>query len=304
MVPLRFKVLIPYLKKLPDLGGKMAGIKMKILMFKLIPKSMISMIFGWIALIPLPAGIMNGIIDWYCKKYSVIIEEAVIPEGGFRNLNQFFTRELKKGARKADKSAGSVVATTDSRVDQFGTITKERIIQAKGITYSVRDLVPSREAEKFIGGKFITLYLSPGDYHRIHSPVDGKITGFFNIPGKLYTVQEFMVNSLPDLFSLNERLITYIKTKNGNVAVCKIGAINVGKISLAYDEAVTNRLFGKRCEKLYSRDEIKPVKKGDELGTFNLGSTVIILFEKGMMDFAKLKYGQKVKVGEKIGTLK
>lgn len=282
----------------------MTGIKMKVFMFKIMPTGIFSMIFGWIALIPLPAGIMNGVIDWYCKKYGVILEEAVIPAGGFRNLNLFFTRELKKGARKIDKSAESVVATTDSRVDQFGTITKERIMQAKGITYSVRDLIPSPEAEKFIGGKFITLYLSPGDYHRIHSPVDGKITGFFNIPGKLYTVQEFMVNTLPDLFSLNERLITYIKTKNGNVAVCKIGAMNVGKISLAYDDSVTNTLFGKRCEKLYDKDEQKSIKKGEEIGTFNLGSTVIILFEKGMIDFTKLKYGQKVKVGEKIGTLK
>jgi len=280
----------------------MTGIK--IFMFKIMPKSMLSMIFGWITLIPLPSGIMNGIIDWYCNKYGVILEEAVIPDGGFRNLNLFFTRELKKGARKIDKSAGSVVSTTDSRVDQFGTITKEQIIQAKGITYSVRDLIPSPEAEKFIGGKFITLYLSPGDYHRIHSPVDGKITGFFNIPGKLYTVQEFMVNSLPGLFAVNEQLITYIKTTKGNVAVCKIGAMNVGKISIPYDDAVTNSLTGKKYEKLYSKDEYKAVKKGDEIGTFNLGSTVIILFEKGMIDFSGLKYGRKVKVGEKIGTLK
>ena len=280
----------------------MTGIK--IFMFKIMPKSMLSMIFGWITLIPLPSGIMNGIIDWYCNKYGVILEEAVIPDEGFRNLNLFFTRELKKGARKIDKSAGSVVSTTDSRVDQFGTITKEQIIQAKGITYSVRDLIPSPEAEKFIGGKFITLYLSPGDYHRIHSPVDGKITGFFNIPGKLYTVQEFMVNSLPGLFAVNERLITYIKTTKGNVAVCKIGAMNVGKISIPYDDAVTNSLTGKKYEKLYSKDEYKAVKKGDEIGTFNLGSTVIILFEKGMIDFSGLKYGRKVKVGEKIGTLK
>ncbi len=281
----------------------MTGIKMKVVMFKLLPKSMFSMLFGWIALIPLPGAIMKGIIDWYCKKYGVIFEEAVVPEGGFRNLNMFFTRELKKGARKIDKSAGSVVAATDSRVDQFGNITKERIMQAKGITYSVRDLIPSSEAEKFIGGKFITLYLSPGDYHRIHSPVDGKITGFYNIPGKLYTVQDFMVKNLPDLFSINERLITYIKTKNGDVAVCKIGAMNVGKISLAYDDSVTNSLFGKRYEKIYDKSEMKSVKRGDEIGIFNLGSTVIILFEKGMINFSRLKYGQMVKVGEKIGTL-
>ena len=106
-----------------------------------------------------------------------------------------------------------------------------------------------------------------------------------------------MVNNLPDLFSMNERLITYIKTKKGNVAVCKIGAFNVGKISLAYDDTVTNRLIGKRVEKIYTEDELKPVKRGDEIGTFNLGSTVIILFETGMINFSRLKKGQKVKVG-------
>ena len=282
----------------------MTGIKLKILLFKIIPKSALSMIFGWLTLVPLPEGIMTPLISWYSKKYGVILEEAVVPEGGFRNFNMFFTRELKKNARKIDKSAGSVVATTDSRADQFGNITKERIIQAKGITYSVKDLIPSPEADKFIGGKFITLYLSPGDYHRIHSPVDGKITGFFNIPGKLFTVQDFMVKNLPDLFSMNERLITYIKTTKGNVAVCKVGAFNVGKISLAYDNTVTNRLIGKKFEKIYTKNEFKPVKRGEEIGTFNLGSTVIILFEKGMINFSRIKQGQKVKMGEKIGTLK
>jgi len=282
----------------------MADVKTKLLIFKYLPKGFISRVFGGVALIPLPEPVLKRIIDWYCAKFGVNLDEAVIPESGFRNLNEFFTRKLKNGARVIDKDAKSVVATTDSRVDQYGNITEERIIQAKGITYSVRDLIPSGEAEKYIGGKFITLYLSPGDYHRIHSPVAGKITGFFNIPGKLYTVQEYMVNNLPDLFAVNERLITYIKTTKGNVAVCKIGAINVGKISLSYDKAVTNKFIRKRYEHFYPEKERIPVKKGDELGIFNLGSTVIILFEKGMIDFRKLKYGQKVKMGEKIGTFK
>lgn len=274
---------------------------LKIFLFRGIPKSLISRIFGLIALFPLPASLMGRIISWYVKKYGVKLEEAEIPENGFRNLNLFFTRRLKPGARTISKGKNDIVATTDSRVDQYGKLKKDTIIQAKGVEYSVKDLIPSKMAEKFIDGCYITLYLSPGDYHRIHAPVTGEIAGFFNIPGKLFTVQEFMVKGLKGLFAVNERLITYVSTKKGYVAVCKIGAINVGKISLSYDKAVTNRFLRRRNEFFYEAGKRPPVKKGDEIGTFNLGSTVIILFEKGMVRFDRLKAGQKVRVGEKIG---
>ncbi|NLV67817.1 MAG: phosphatidylserine decarboxylase [Spirochaetes bacterium] len=274
---------------------------LKIFLFRGIPKGLISRIFGIIALIPLPAFLIDRIISWYIKKYGVNIEEAVIPANGFKNLNRFFTRELKDGVRKISKGKNDIVATTDSRVDQFGKLKKDTIIQAKGVDYSVRDLIPSKMAEKFIDGHFITLYLSPGDYHRIHTPVTGEIRGFFSIPGKLFTVQEFMVKGMKGLFAVNERLITYISTKKGDVAVCKIGAMNVGKISLSYDSAVTNGFFRRRREFFYEAGKAPSVKKGDEIGIFNLGSTVIILFAKGMIRFDRLRAGQKVRVGEKIG---
>lgn len=276
----------------------------KIVMFKIIPKGFISRIFGYTSLIPLPQILMKKIIAWYSVKYGVNLTEADIPPSGYKNFNSFFTRKLKPGSRIVDSDTKSVVATTDSRVDQYGNITDDVILQAKGVDYSLRELIPSIEAEKFINGKYITLYLSPGDYHRIHTPVSGNITGFFNIPGKLYTVQEYMVKGLKGLFAINERLITYIETENGSVAVCKIGAINVGKISLSYDLSVTNRFFRNKNEKIYDEEKRPEVKKGDEIGIFNLGSTVIILFEQGMMEFSDLKEGQKVKMGEKIGTLK
>jgi phosphatidylserine decarboxylase len=246
---------------------------------------------------------MKRIISWYSAKYGVNLSEAEIPEAGFKNLNSFFTRKLIAGARKIDADKKSIVATTDSRVDQYGDISDDSILQAKGVDYSLRDLIPSIEAEKFIDGKYITLYLSPGDYHRIHSPVSGRITGFFNIPGKLYTVQEFMVKGLKGLFAINERLITYIETSSGAVAVCKIGAINVGKISLSYDHSVTNKFFRSKNEHIYDEDKQPEINKGGEIGVFNLGSTVIILFEKGMVKFDDLKAGQKVKMGEKIGEI-
>lgn len=281
----------------------MENSKFKILVFKILPKGFISRVFGYTSLIPVPQGLMKKIIAWYSVKYGVNLGEAEIPAEGFKNLNKFFTRTLKPGARKIDEDKRSVVATTDSRVDQYGDIADDSILQAKGVDYSLRELIPSIEAEKFINGKYITLYLSPGDYHRIHSPVSGKITGFFNIPGKLYTVQTFMVKGFKGLFAVNERLITYIDTDHGAVAVCKIGAINVGKISLSYDKSVTNKFFRSKNEHIYDENKMPSVKKGDEIGIFNLGSTVIILFEKGMMEFIDLEYGQKVKMGEKIGTL-
>lgn len=276
---------------------------MKIMIHKMLPKGFISRVFGYTSLIPIPQGLMKRIIAWYSAKYGVNLDEAEIPAEGYKNLNKFFTRTLKSGSRKIDGDKSSVVATTDSRVDMYGDITDDSILQAKGVDYSLRELIPSIEAEKFINGKFITLYLSPGDYHRIHSPVSGKITGFFNIPGKLFTVQEFMVKGLKGLFAINERLITYIETESGAVAVCKIGAINVGKISLSYDHSVTNKVFRSKNELIYDDDKKPLVKKGDEIGIFNLGSTVIILFENGMMEFSDLKYGQKVKMGDKIGKL-
>ncbi len=270
----------------------------------ILPKSLISRIFGYTALIPLPSFLLNMIIKWYSKKYGVLLDEAVIPERGFKNLNSFFTRKLKDGVLKIDNDEKSVVATTDSRIDEFGDITDDILIQAKGLDYSLRDLIPSVMAESFIDGKFITLYLSPGDYHRIHSPVTGKITGFYNIPGKLYSVQESVVKSLKGLFVVNERLVTYIDTGRGITAVCKIGALNVGKISIPYDDAVTNKFLRKRNEVIYSEGERPDIRKGEEVGVFNLGSTVIILFQKGMMDFAPINRGDKVRVGQTIGYLK
>ncbi len=278
---------------------------MNLILFRIIPKGFISRIFGYIALVPFPGFMLRGIISWYCGKYGVKYDEAVVPEGGFRSLNHFFTRKVKDGVHVVAKGKKAIVSTTDSRIDQHGDIDGDTIMQAKGLGYSLKQLLPSKLAERFIDGKFMTLYLSPGDYHRIHSPVSGKITGFFHIPGKLYTVQESLVGKLRGLFAINERLITYIETDRGLVAVCKIGAINVGKISLSYeDNVITNRFFRRKREKFYSNDEVKDIKAGDEIGIFNLGSTVILLFEKGMADLETFQYGTKVRVGEKIGKIR
>jgi phosphatidylserine decarboxylase len=264
---------------------------------------MLSRAFGALTRVPMPRVFLRRFIAWYTAKFGVNASEYVEPAGGFRTINEFFTRKLKDGVRPVDGDPQSVVSPVDARVDQYGRIDAEKLIQAKGIDYRLSELVPSEMHRHFLDGEFITLYLSPGDYHRIHSPVKGTIEGYFHVPGKLFTVQEFMVQSLPDLFSINERLISYVRAPGGMAAVCKVGATNVGRISLSYDTVITNRTFRSRKERLYGDGEKKEIGRGGELGTFNLGSTVVLLFEKGMVRFDPLELGSRVKLGQRIAAL-
>lgn len=275
--------------------------KSSLLLYRLLSLPFISRFFGVFTRIPLPRCMLYPFISWFSKKYGINAEEYEEPREGFRTFNSFFTRTLKSGVRTVDVSAKAIISPVDARIDQFGHIESSTLIQAKGIDYSLEGLIPSERHRRFLDGEFITLYLSPSDYHRIHSPVDGLIEGFFYVPGKLFTVQESLVNVLPRLFERNERIITYIHTPKGMVAVCKVGATNVGRISLSYENMCTNRVFRSKKELLYSEKEKKPVARGQEIGIFNLGSTVIVLFEKGMIDFCECTLGKKVKMGEKIG---
>ena len=274
--------------------------KLLIFLFKIIPKSFLSRLFGYFTRIPLPAFILKPLISWYIKKFNINMDEYATPAGGFKNFDMFFTRELKTGSRKISAAKGALLSPVDARVDQSGKIKKGQLIQAKGISYSIDSLLPSDMAKRFKNGSFVTLYLSPADYHRIHSPVSGKITGFFHIPGKLYTVQEFMVQGLEGLFSINERLVSYIETAKGLAAVCKVGAMNVGRISLSYEGTVTNKFIRSKKEVFF--DKPVKVKAGDEIGMFHLGSTIILLFEKGMADF-EIKTGDRVRFGQRIGQV-
>ncbi len=267
----------------------------------LIPTNLISRIMGIIARVHFPEFLLNIFINLYCSKFNVNRDEYETPENGFKNIDMFFTRKLKNGIHKIDRSESSIVSPVDGRIDQFGIIDNTEIMQAKGINYSLRDLIPSDSAERFKNGNFITIYLSPSDYHRIHSPVKGIIEGYFNIPGRLFTVQDHMVKKMKGLFSVNERIISYIKTECGHVAVCKIGATGVGRISLSYTDIETNRLFRKRSEIFFSEGQKSQIASGDELGIFHLGSTVILLFQNNIMSFDSIKTGDKVRMGERIG---
>jgi phosphatidylserine decarboxylase len=268
--------------------------------FKILPKSLFSRLFGFITRIPLPGIILMPVISIYSKFFNVEKDDILIPQKGFRTFDQFFTRQLKPGSRNIDPAPGSIVSPVDARIDQFGQINGNKLIQAKGIEYSIHDLIPSDTSEKFINGSFVTLYLSPADYHRIHSPVSGKITGTFHIPGKLFPVQEFITFNIKKLFSINERIISYIQSDNRFSAVCMVGAMNVGRITLSYSDIVSNKFIRKKNEKYYPEEKQSFIKKGEELGIFHLGSTVILLYQKNKIRFADIETGQKVRVGQVI----
>ena len=275
-----------------------------IFFFSILPKAFLSRIFGVIARMRFPRSILVPVMEWYCDKYPVKMDEFDQPDEGFKTLDQFFTRRLKKGIHIIDSNPMAVVSPVDARIDQFGEITGTRVMQAKDIDYLVSDLIPASIHHSFLDGTFVTLYLSPADYHRIHSPIDATISGSLHVPGKLFPVMELMVNGINGLFSKNERIITYLQSEYGICAVSKIGAMNVGRISVSYNDFISNdSFFRSKREMLFSKEFRPHVHRGDELGIFHLGSTVILLFQKGMVNLDRLLVGQRVRVGQRIGEL-
>jgi phosphatidylserine decarboxylase len=275
-----------------------------VFLFIVIPKAFLSRIFGFLFRLHVHKRILYPILEKYCNAYNVNTDEMEMPPEGFRSVDSFFTRRLKKGIHVIDQDSLAVISPVDARVDQFGEITGTRILQAKNIDYLVSELIPAHIHHAFLDGMFITLYLSPSDYHRIHSPLNAFINGGLHVPGKLFPVMQYMVNGINGLFSKNERFITYLAAENGVCAVCKIGAMNVGRISVSYSNIITNKSFFRRKREILFPKEFRPhIHKGDELGIFHLGSTVILLFQKDMVILEKLREGQKVRMGQRIATI-
>ena len=272
-----------------------------LLLLSAIPQNLVSRLFGWISYMHLPSFVMIPVLQAYSRIFKIDVNEAEKNIREYPSLNRFFTRALKEGARTVDPGKKSIISPVDGTVSKFGEIHQGKMIQAKGIDYSLRDLLESsRFLDSFKEGSYMVIYLSPRDYHRIHSPVDGKILGYTYTPGKLFAVNEIAVKGLYGLFPKNERLTTYIKNTNGMVGLVKVGAVNVGRIRVNYDSVHTNRWIRFAQHDVY--DVPFTVNKGDEVGRFEMGSTVILLFEKGIMKFLPgVKEGQSVKFGQALG---
>lgn len=275
---------------------------MRKVFFQLLPKNLISFLFGKLAKIHWPAVINQFIIKSFATFYQINLEEAAKPVEAYCSLADFFIRDLKTGVRKIETG---IISPVDGRIVEFGEVKEGRLLQVKSRTYQLRDLLVKEELVKdFSNAYFITIYLAPRDYHHIHSPVAGNISASLYIPGNLWPVNQWSVENIENLFCINERLITLIESDFGRVAVIKVGATNVGSISLSYDQWYTNnfsRVLGISKEIRYTKyPEQIPVKLADRIGTFNLGSTVILLFQSGIFSPGKFCVKGNIKLGQRL----
>ena len=260
----------------------------------------LSRLTGWLADRHLPSAILGPLIRTYARVYGVDLAEAAEPVAAFRTFNAFFTRGLRDGARPIDPRPGVVTSPSDSRLSDIGAVPADgRIEQVKGETYGLDALLGSpEEAEPYRGGHHATLYLSPGMYHRVHAPVGGRILGWRYAPGRLFPVNPPAVRSIPGLFTRNERVIVFLEAEDlGPVALVLVGAANVGRITLRFTTLVTNAgAAGGRAQP----SAPLPVRRGEEIGAFNLGSTVVLLVADSALSPADVRPGALVRVGEAL----
>ena len=270
-------------------------------LMRVLPKAALSKAVGSLTRVPAPARLHQAAMKLFAARYRVNLDETDGSLTDFKTFGSFFTRKLKPGLRPIDQSPGVVVSPVDGAVSQAGVVANGACIQAKGLEFPLGQLLGDEErAKQLEGGSFATLYLSPRDYHRIHSPLEGTIDGFVYLPGQFWPVNPASVANVKGLFAINERLVTWLTTPLGQVAVVAVGATCVARIHATYDRLVTHRgtpAQAKRYEKPI------PVERGGELGMFEMGSTVILVFEPGRVKWdASLVAGASVQVGQKIGA--
>jgi phosphatidylserine decarboxylase len=269
-----------------------------LLVLRFLPKVLCSRILGILERIPIPRSLRGAAFGWYVRRYGADLSEARRPLADFPTFNEFFLRELREGTRPIDPDPASVVSPVDGRIVAFGAIERGRLIQAKGLDYSLEELVGSSLVSAgLVGGSQLTLYLAPGDYHRIHAPVGGGAALSVHIPGTLWPVNDAAASSIRDLFIRNERVVTGLETPDGIVVLVKIGAFNVGSIRVEYDPEVGR---GRRQRyRAYPMPRI--FLKGAELARFEMGSSVVLLLPRGYALAPGLKVGNRVRVGVRVG---
>ena len=248
----------------------------------------------------------NALIRFVIKRFDVDMSIAADPEPtNYRHFNEFFTRPLKSDARPIAAEPNAIACPVDGAISQLGPIRDGRIFQAKGHDYSLKTLLGGIDHlhERFSDGQFATIYLSPRDYHRIHMPLSGTLTETVYVPGRLFSVNPATTRAIPGLFARNERLVTIYETEYGPMAVILVGAIFVAGIETIWSGNYGDKTF-RHFEHL-SRDNLPDLtlEKGAEMGRFNMGSTVIVLFGPNQMEWsAALQADRAVSMGQLLGT--
>lgn len=274
--------------------------RLKVLSQYCIPKQAITAIAGKFA--HAKAGkLTTAVIRWFVKRYQVNMAEAAQPEiATYKSFNEFFTRPLKEGARPLAKA--DYISPVDGAISQFGDIEADQIFQAKGHHYSTLTMLAGNKvlASQFQNGSFATLYLSPKDYHRIHMPCDGVLKSMTYVPGDLFSVNPTTAQGVPGLFARNERVICEFDSAHGNFVLILVGATIVGSMATVWHGTVNPPRTGHIQTWTYEKKKIS-LKRGDEMGRFLLGSTVVMLFPQNTLRFNHSWAPTKpIQLGEKM----
>jgi phosphatidylserine decarboxylase len=274
--------------------------RLKVLPQYLIPKQAITGLAGKLA--SAKAGkLSTAVIRWFVKRYQVNMAEAAEPNiEAYESFNEFFTRPLKKGARRITKA--DFICPVDGAISQFGDIKADQIFQAKGHQYSTLAMLAGDKAlaASFQNGSFATLYLSPKDYHRIHMPCDGTLKSMTYVPGDLFSVNPTTAQGVPGLFARNERVICEFDSAHGTFVLILVGATIVGSMATVWHGVVNPPRVGRITTWTYENQSIT-FKQGEEMGRFLLGSTVVMLFPQDTVKFnSKWTPTKPIQLGEKM----
>jgi phosphatidylserine decarboxylase len=246
------------------------------------------------------------LVRWFVGKYGVDMSEAAIPDiASYASFNDFFTRALRPGVRPIAEA--DLICPVDGTISQFGRIEQDQILQAKGHRYSTTALVGGDRAlaQRFHDGSFATLYLSPKDYHRIHMPCDGTLTRMIHVPGALFSVNPVTARGVPGLFARNERVVCVFDSATlGSFVLTLVGATIVGSMATVWHGPVNATRVPRVREWQYPDGSIR-LQKGEEMGRFMLGSTVVLLFPQGDLAFnPEWAPGRPIRLGEAMARLR
>ena len=281
------------------------GARLFVFMQYVLPRFWLTAVVYRLARIRTPA-VKNFLITHFVSHFDVATEEVKLDiPGGFETFNDFFIRELVDDARPIDADPESIISPADGTVSRSGRLLAGSIMQAKGFDYTLEDLLVTdlQQADALADGSFATIYLAPYNYHRVHAPFDGKVIAAHYIPGDLFSVNAATAEYVSGLFRRNERLVLHIETPRGPAALIFVGALNVGSISTPWSGQIRPRKTG-AVEAIDIGNGPGTIKKGDLLGWFNMGSTVIVLMPKDTCEWHDdLAPGKTVRMGESIGRL-
>jgi phosphatidylserine decarboxylase len=276
--------------------------RLKVLPQYLLPKRALTVLAGKFA--NAQAGrITTAAIRKFVARYDVNMAEAANPDiSSYTSFNDFFTRALREGARPLAQA--DYVCPVDGAISQFGSIQRDQIFQAKGHQFSTTALVggDAQLAALFQDGSFANLYLSPRDYHRIHMPVAARLTRMIHVPGELFSVNPTTARGIPDLFARNERVVCVFDSARGPFVLVLVGATIVGSMATVWHGVVNTTRPAEVREWRYDEQNIT-LNQGQEMGRFLLGSTVVMLFPKGVIEFNRpWQSAQAVRLGEAMST--